>query len=267
MPDGTLYSVGDEDLLVIELNNNESRRQRNFINRRAQQMYEAFEMQLKVIIDRIPSQSMQSFLSADVAMLFDTEENLMVMSYFLLWLQGADLDVDKSFTITYEVGDDGRVITPSKLDRYYTAEEIFNLPLPSNKKFKYYDAAEYAEKVIAEEIPNNAVRIDGRNLTRKIPVQLLDLILSGSGVVVFEDNVDVEIKNRIKELIQLHQSSVNLPSTTKVSGYKNKIVHIIHQVLRDPIVQVQTNVPVDEAMDELKSAIPKPKYKVEFFRT
>lgn len=266
-PEGDLYSVDDEDMLILELNNNESRRQTNFINRRARQMYEAFEMQLKVIVDRIPSQSMQSFLSADVAMLFDTEENLMVMSYFLLWLQGADLDVDKSFTITYEVGDDGRIVTPSKLDRYYSAEKIFDLPLPSKKKFIFYNDTDYAAKVLAGEIENDAVRIDGTNLTRQIPIELLNIILMGSGKVVFNDNVDPEIRNRIEELIQLHQSSVNLPSTQKVVGYKNKIVHIIHQVLRDPIVQAQTNVPVDEAMDELKSAIPTPSYKVEFFRT
>ena len=40
-------------------------------------------MQLQIIIDRIPSQSMQSFTSADVVMLLDTEENAVVMSAFL----------------------------------------------------------------------------------------------------------------------------------------------------------------------------------------
>jgi hypothetical protein len=47
-------------------------------------MFEAFQAQLKVIIDRIPSQSMQSFTSADIVMLLDTEENTINFSAFLL---------------------------------------------------------------------------------------------------------------------------------------------------------------------------------------
>jgi hypothetical protein len=102
-------------------------------------MFDAFKLQLKLLIDRIPSQSMQSFTSAEVEILLDTTENTMAFSAFLLWLQGADLDIDKSFTITYEIGEDGRVIVPTKLNRYFTAEQCLELPLPNRKKINFYD--------------------------------------------------------------------------------------------------------------------------------
>lgn len=265
--EGDLYSVTDEFNLIYELNQKESNRQRNFINRRANQMYEAFEMQLKVIIDRIPSQSMQSFTSADVAILLDTEENTEIMSSFLLWLQGADLDVDKSFTITYEISEDGRIIVPSKLNRYYNASQVLDLPLPDKRIFKFYNSDEYAEKVSNGELTDDAVRISAIDVANGINFTTIDRILRGSGKVVFDNDVNVVQQNAIEERIKLHQDSVNLPSSIKVAGYRNRIVHIMHKVLRDPIVQAQLNVPVDDAMSELKNAIPKPKYEAEFFRT
>lgn len=265
--DGDIYSVADEFDLVYELNRKETNRQNNFINRRAVQMYEAFEMQLKVIIDRIPSQSMQSFTSADVAILLDTEENTEIMSSFLLWLQGADLDVDKSFTITYEISDDGRIIVPSKLSRYYKAAEVLELPLPDKRKFKFYDSEEYAEKVINGEIQDDATRISAQEIATGIKITTIDRILKGSTNVVIDKDITPIQKNALEERIKLHQDSVNLPTSIKVAGYRNRIVHMMHKVLRDPIVQAQLNIPVDDAMSELKNAIPTPKYKAEFFRT
>ena len=61
-----------------------------------------------------------------------------------------------------------------------------------------------------------------------------------------------------QRLIKLHQDSVNLPIQVKTAGYRNKIVHTMHKVLRDPIVQAQLNIPVDVAMAELSNAIPIP---------
>lgn len=177
------------------------------------------------------------------------------------------MDVDKSFTITYEISDDGRIIVPSKLSRYYKAAEVLELPLPDKRKFKFYDSEEYAEKVINGEIQDDATRISSQEIATGIKITTIDRILKGSTNVVIDKDITPVQKNALEERIKLHQDSVNLPTSIKVAGYRNRIVHMMHKVLRDPIVQAQLNIPVDDAMSELKNAIPTPKYKAEFFRT
>lgn len=271
--DGDLYNnfnanYNDNTELLIWLNKDENRRQNNFISRKAKDMFDAFTLQLKLIIDRIPSQSMQSFTSADVVMLLDTEENTINFSAFLLWLQGADLDIDKSFTITYEIGEDGRVIVPTKLNRYFTATQCLELPLPNRKKISYYTADEYGEKVLSGEINDGGLEVKQQDFVNNDSLyNLVFNVLSGNGIVYYNSDVSDVNKNKLEWLIKLHQDSINLPSQIKTAGYKNKIVHIIHKVLRDPIVQIQLNVPVDDVMSELSSAIPTPKYKAELYRT
>jgi hypothetical protein len=182
-------------------------------------------------------------------------------------LQGADLDIDKSFTITYEIGDDGRIIVPTKLNRYFTAIQCLNLPLPNRKKFSYYTADEYGQKVLSNEIQNNGIEISEFDLTNANLFNTIQRVLSSDGIVYYNNDVSPISKNKLERLIKLHQDSVNLPNQIKVSGYKNRIVHYMHRALRDPIVQAQLNIPVDDVMGELSSYIPTPKYRAELYRT
>lgn len=210
---------------------------------------------------------MQSFTSADVVMLLDTDENALVMSAFLAWLQGSDFDIDKGFIMTYEISDDGKIVTPSKLDRYYAATDIFELPLPNKKKFTFISEANF-DKSKGGDYTYIAVTDIQRN---QIPINVLKRILLGGETVVFQDAFDspenIPIKNRIIERIRLHQDSVKLPSAKKTAGYRNRIVYRINKMLRDPITQGNLNLPVDEAMNELKNNIPDPEYMYELYRT
>ena len=266
MEDGTLYPV-DNLNFIKNLNNAEAQRQKQSIDAEANKKWESFQMQLQIIIDRIPSQSMQSFTSADVVMLLDTEENAVVMSAFLAWLQGSDFDIDKGFIMAYEIGDDGKLITPSKLDKYYKATDIFELPLPNKKVFKFSTLSE-----LKNELQDNSTFISIDEIQNgRIPIELLRRILLGSENVVFDDAFDtseyIDIKNRIIDRINLHQKSANLPTALKTAGYRNRIVYKINKMLRDPITQGNLNLPVDEAMAELKKSIPTPEYRTELYRT
>jgi len=267
LPDGDLIAV-EPNRIINQLNGRESNRQKQFVNKRAEEMFEAFNLQLKLIIDRIPSQSMQSFTSADVVMLLDTKENALVMSAFLAWLQGSDYDVDKGFIMTYEISDDGRIITPSKLNRYYKASEVLDLPLPNRRRFEF---STFSNFKAGEHGSETFTFIDLEDIANGIGIDVISRILNGPTQVVFADEFDTDkyrpIKKRIEDRIRLHQSSIDLPTSVKTAGYRNKIVHKIHKMLRNPIVQANMNLPVDDAMDEIKKSIPTPEFKSEFFRT
>ena len=169
--------------------------------------------------------------------------------------------------MAYEIGDDGKLITPSKLDKYYKATDIFELPLPNKKVFKFNTLSE-----VKNELPDNSTFISTNEIQNgRIPIELLRRILLGSENVVFDDAFDtseyIDIKNRIIDRINLHQKSTNLPTALKTAGYRNRIVYKINKMLRDPITQGNLNLPVDEAMAELKKAIPTPEYRTELYRT
>ena len=187
-------------------------------------MFEAFNLQLKLIIDRIPSQSMQSFTSADVVMLLDTKENALVMSAFLAWLQGSDYDVDKGFIMTYEISDDGRIITPSKLNRYYKASEVLDLPLPNRRRFEF---STFSNFKAGEHGSEDFTFFDLEDIANGIGIDVISRILNGPTQVVFADEFDTDkyrpIKNRIEDRIRLHQSSIDLPTSVKTAGYRNKM--------------------------------------------
>ena len=243
--------VDSDDIatLVYVLNKAEDATQDRIINNKAKQKYDAFNEQLKIIIDRIPSQSMQSCASADVVMLLDTNENAVIMSTFLMWIQGSDLDIDKGFMMAYELTEDGKIVTLSKLDRYYAASKVLELPLPNEKVFNFIERG---------EIPAGATVVTAIDLLGS-EIELIAKILNGN-TNVYWDRTTAEYdtkKRKIEERIRLHQNSLHsLPKSTREAGLRNTVVNKINKVLRSMSVQYNMDTPVDEAMDDLKAFIP-----------
>ena len=94
-------------------------------------------MLFQAIMDRIPSQSLQSCAAIDIVMLLDTFDNVANISHILAWLQGSDFDIDVEYTLFYELGDNGVVITPSFLDRYYDPEDVLSLPIATGNSYTF----------------------------------------------------------------------------------------------------------------------------------
>lgn len=239
------------DWVCHALNSAEDRAQKNRIQALARQRLDAFNAQLKIIIDRIPSQSMQSCTSADVVMLLDSDENAVLMSNFLMWVQGSDLDIDKGWMMAYELTDDGKIATLSKLDRYYTPTQVLDLRVPDNRTFTFSQ-------------DEGDIEINDPTLS---DFDIIKTILNSDSTRVYWNLPDVERMRKIEERINLHQSSRNLPKSTKESGLRNLVVHKINKVLRSPAVQYNMTVPVDEAMADLKHYIPKSAAIEEFGKT
>lgn len=242
------------DWVCHALNSAEDKSQKARIKNIAKQKWDSFQAQLKIIIDRIPSQSMQSCASADVVMLLDTDENAVLMSNFLMWIQGSDLDIDKGWMMAYELTEDGKIATLSKLDRYYPATDVLELPVPNNRVFTFVNTP-----------TDGALEIN--DLSQSDFDIIKQILNSDSDTIYWNVPEYTDRIRKIEELVKLHQSSKNLPKAAKEAGLRNTVVHKINKVLRSPAVQYNMTVPVDEAMDDLKQYLPKLSPIEEFGKT
>jgi hypothetical protein len=149
--------------------------------------------------------------------------------------------------MAYDLSDDGKIITLSKLDRFYIPSKVLDLPIPNSRIFNFSQTPfkEEATIITDEDVERGSFEV-------------IKKILTGDSDNVFWNVSEYGEKHRhIEENIKLHQSSKNLPSSVKEAGLRNVVVHKINKVLRSPAVQYNMTVPVDEAMSDLKQYIPK----------
>lgn len=73
----------------------------------AQKLRTSFEATTRTVSARIPSQAFQSFLANETVGYTETDANDGYMNIWEMWFQGSDYDIDKAYTLMYELDSNG----------------------------------------------------------------------------------------------------------------------------------------------------------------
>lgn len=76
----------------------------------ARSKYSAFQMGLRFASSRIPGQSYQSFSSSRIVNFLHDESNAMLVNAYNIWLTGGDYDIDKLYSIGFNLTKSGKFI-------------------------------------------------------------------------------------------------------------------------------------------------------------
>jgi hypothetical protein len=92
---------------VQEINRCLNDNYQNYLNLLALKKFESWKAQQKVIIARIPGQFRSSFMSCKNVGYTGSDLNNIYCNKFLMWIQGADYDIDVGNIMFFEVNSDG----------------------------------------------------------------------------------------------------------------------------------------------------------------
>lgn len=101
----------------------------------ATKKFESFKHTLDTVSIRIPTQAFQSFMRNKTVGFLESDTNDGYINIMQIWFTGGDYDIDKSYTLMYDVSDNGILTTTSSLIwEGLSLDECFDLKLP-NKNF------------------------------------------------------------------------------------------------------------------------------------
>lgn len=240
----------------------------------ANKRIEAFKEYLKISSGRIPAQNMQSIMSMKVIGFTGNKSASMYVSPIQLYLQGSDLDIDKSFTFYKELSSTGKLIqwTPYFSSNDSVLKELIKLPVrpefaPLNAKELVFDNNSELESV------KDAFK-QLRSLTGNFSVSsIINLLNSENGVEVAKNLLEIitfysnpenrtialstklEENELVAQLVNQHYlyNHGNIDLINK--GLKNKIVYSLYYTLNDIRNLSRTMDPI--GTDRSKRVLPK----------
>ena len=233
----------------------------------ANTLYNSFVRTLYMMSVRIPTQALQSIMAAKVVGLTNDEKNNVFVNRWQFWLQGSDLDIDKSYLMGVNLSSTGFYNHWSPIADY-TSEEAAKisdeLPLPTGKmlvtKEDYYKAEDpilinlvnqntNENQLIQDYLNNEDVRKEDKLRT------ILELIKIANKQnelnITPESYQDVRTKILIS-LINKH----NLHQITEEES-RNIIQRDIMKVSLDERNMKPSYSPVDVVMDKFKDELKK----------
>lgn len=212
----------------------------------AKEMYESYVKQRLVIGTRIPTQAMPSFMPMEIVDFTDSEINDLYVPTDLLSIQGADLDIDKEYTLDLAVDNTGRVYTFSKLSFVdYEIDDLLDIKLPNGREFKL------SEDPNAFVITDFMLGTDGdpKEVRSKKWVDLINKCMDAPAIAYSGVN---------PKLMQQFLNDLNKHCTSKLSRHhkeqalKNKIAVSIKKVTMSVENQAIAQISVDTSMRALK---------------
>lgn len=105
-------------------------------------LYQSFRKACSITASRIPTQALASFMSMDVVGYQPEAANEVFVSRWQLWLQGSDLDIDKSYMMGHSFGASGLFHHWSPIADYSNEKRrriSDQLPVPNGKKLVLND--------------------------------------------------------------------------------------------------------------------------------
>lgn len=108
--------------------------QNRFKPKNWQNIFNSFKKSLELVVSRIPAQTLQSFMKMKVVAFGDTDKNTIQVSHWQIYLQGSDYDIDKAYTMAFEISKNGRFVAWSpffNLSHKEAFKQSLKLPLPS----------------------------------------------------------------------------------------------------------------------------------------
>ena len=241
-------------------------------------LYVAFQLSLKEIQSRIPTQNMSSIMSMDEVSFSNSNINNIFVSKWQQWIQGSDYDIDKDYILSYNFTDDGKFINWSplfKINDKRLFDESLNLPLPTNKKLiieENNNFDEYANILIHDYINlsydnindliekygiiNISTDLDiNKEIIKLVIINKLLTRISKVGKLIINPNDELLIKENFNDLIKLidRHNLYNISS----EGIKNFMINKMHKVMEDHRNFITSQKSIDTATDKFNSEIKK----------
>ena len=213
-------------------------------NTLANELFTSFQLSNKTTSLRIPSQSLQSFMAMQTVAFMDDDVNDGYVNIYEILFQGSDFDIDKAYTVMYDLDNVGRVESFSNLFDYSSEDALYKstymLPLPDKSLIinNNNQGEDFVNFLIQNGFGNKINLFDGKidpiysidngikvvNWNQEEIINLLQ-IMKKSGKTFYYD--DINKNSTLIEELNKH----NRRSSTK--GFRNKIVSSIFKVSND----------------------------------
>ena len=258
----------EEDQIREALNDLYIKRERQYKNDLANTLYNSFIKTLYLVSVRIPTQDFQSIMATKVVGLTNDDSNNVFVTRWQFWLQGSDLDIDKTYLMGADISSIGTYNHWSPLADY-TSPELAKLsdelPLPNGKAIlapnEVYKAQGDYITIEFAEIPNNPIDIalwntydDDETNYKKLRLETVTSILkevNQTGKFIMSEQLyqDPQIKHII-DLINKH----NTHNITAAES-RNIIQSLILKASLDERNMRASYSPIDVVMDKFKNVL------------
>lgn len=230
-------------------------------------LYHSFVRSLKNVDTRIPTQNLASIQGVEIVSFNPFGRNDIFINRWQMWLQGSDLDIDKTYGMGSSIKKNGMYDHWSPLAQY-TSKELADLsdklPAPTGKKlmletnakaYKYYSDDVMLIQV-QQEADNKINQLflqaaNGKYVERfRTIVSLLRELTHVNHIVLSPEVVQHPNFNKVVNLLNRHNT--HKPSK---SALQNMVSHHIYEIVTDPRNMIQSHYPIDVALDEIVDAI------------
>ena len=198
----------------------------------AQKLYTSFQLSNLTTSLRIPSQSLQSFMAMKTVAFTDNDYNDGYVNIYEILFQGSDFDIDKAYTIMYDVDNIGIVEQFSPLADFTSASSLYEstlLALPNsniliNTTSTGLDFDKFIQNLGLELVKIN----ENEEPVIDVSIKELRLILQKMNEVGTSFHIN-ENSSLFSLAMALNKHNVNSSSV----GLRNKIVSNIFTVAND----------------------------------
>lgn len=142
---------------LVDMNNIFNSNFSKYVSSLAKKKYEAFKVLQKLISARIPGQSRQSFMSCRNVGYIGSNLNNVYCNKFMMWIQGADYDIDVANIMNFDLKLDGTLATYNVFEDISDYDSL-DLPHPNSNlivSFKSEQTKEVLEIYKTNETLNN----------------------------------------------------------------------------------------------------------------
>lgn len=212
---------------VQEINRCLNDNYQNYLNLLALKKFESWKAQQKVIIARIPGQFRSSFMSCKNVGYTGSDLNNIYCNKFLMWIQGADYDIDVGNIMFFEVNSDGTLacynnfknisdydslslLSPNKnlyKKELFTDEELTNYDLNIQEKIK-------------DIIKTSNLKIDRISKILKLFSNLEKINKENFNNLKFSSSLDVETKDLLEEINRYNKQPIRNKAVRNIILYE-----------------------------------------------
>ena len=224
----------------------------NYVN----ELYSNYEVSLKGMMCRIPSQSKQSGMPFKIVGFLNTENNISFVPAENLWLTGGDYDIDKIVQVLFSFGNDGLIYKTSSLHNNSSSDMILeSMALPLSNGIGLERGNDY---VVNEDLINRVYNIKESIYNdislddfREFVVELNN-IANARSISVKDENVFNFLNDYFKDTTYIRDTK----------SLENAIVGAMYHAYRDGRNAIHTYAPMDsDLVNDVLKKYPSPKEK------
>lgn len=224
---------------------------KEFIDEYANERYNSFLKSLYVTSSRIPAQELQSFMQMETVAFTGVGSNVAAVSHFQMFLQGSDLDIDKSYMMGLVMDNNGRYLGWSDLFDLSSLENIEaseTLPMPQNRN---YTKDVNGIQIDESEYNNSQSRAEQLIAIGKILKQLNK-----------QNNTSLNVSDKLLSELNTHENT-KLPVINEENILKNYISSNIQQAIQKSGNILSAYTPID--LNVLNNAKPESSINLNLF--